>query len=283
MTAIESPCIIQVITDYGSDNAVNEVIPKLRKYFGFGSVEILNNTILNFNTINNAFWIAQHALNAELPTLIYHNVAPRKDDKSSRADNRGEELLGIKLDNGVVIVGPNSGFSHSLVLDHIVECVEIFVGGKSQFRSRDVFIEPAALYWRGDPHLETISVDPHSIIPKLESDVVLHIDNYGNIKTNITDIESKVGDEVEIKIGTFTTNALVAGGAFQQKEGQIGFVPGSSGWDDFKFYELFYRGGRADTQILKESGITGNVDQVIKPGDEVVVSHVGSKSVQQAD
>jgi hypothetical protein len=276
MTAIESPNIIHVVTDYGADNAVNEVIPKLRKYFGFGSVEILNTAIANFNTVNNAFWIAQLALTAELPTLIYHNVAPRKDDTHARQDNRGEQLLGIRLDNGVVVVGPNSGYSLALLHGHIVECSEIFVGGKSQFRSRDVFVEPAALFWRNDPYLETVDVDPALIIPTLDNHVVLHIDNYGNIKTSYTEIDAEPGDHVIVRIGTWTAQAVVAGGAFQQEEGTLGFVPGSSGWDS-PLYEVFYRGGRADTAIHEADGASAPVN-AIAPGDVISVEKVTTSS-----
>lgn len=281
MTATESPTIIQVITDYANDNAVNEVIPKLRKYFGFGSIDILHNDINNFNTINNAFWVAQHALTAELPTLIYHNVAPRKDDIHPRHNNRGEQLLGIRLSNGVVIVGPNSGFSHSLIRDHIVECKEIFVGGTSQFRSRDVFVEPAALFWRNDQYLETIDVDPELTIPHLENDVILHIDNYGNVKTSITNVDYDLGDTVAVHIGDYSVTATLAGGAFEQEEGALGFVPGSSGWNGEHFYEIFLRGGRADHSIhtTHDDENTPCVD--LSPGDIVSIEKITTSAASR--
>lgn len=263
------PFLIHLIADYGDDNARNEVIAALRAKFGTDP-DILCTDIENFNTVQNGFWIAQHALAAPrgLKVLVYHNVAPRKDDKNPRVDNRGEALIGLRLKNGNVIVGPNSGHSLSFVpANQVGECFEIFVGGKSQFRSRDVFIEPAFEFWYRSTTLEGLSVDPTQVASPLTDPVVVHVDNYGNVKTNITSVNAEPGDILRISVGKMVVEAVLAGGAFHQAEGQLGFVPGSSGWSD-PFYEIFLRGHSAADYIELHS----NNESKIHPGDPVTIS-----------
>jgi S-adenosylmethionine hydrolase len=299
-----SDLIIQFIADYGygTDNADNEVHLRLREFFGFSLVDIIHNPIPKFNTVNNAFWIAQHSLTTPLPlnTLIYHNVAPREDDKSVRRDNSGEMLLGVRLDNGVIIVGPNSGYSYSLVRDRIVQCFEIPVkkyleeykeahkGLGTQFRSRDIFVEPAAEFhhaFKGinfsptnldhtDPFFQSlVELDPLDIIPKLDKPVILHIDNYGNVKTNITAHNLNDGEKIFIDVGGYSVVATVAGGAFVQEKGSLGFVPGSSGWDA-QFHELFIRGQDASKEIVELSLYRGGVKHPLEPGQQLTLEIV---------
>ena len=213
--------------------------------------------------------VGQYALAPRLPEdpplLLYVNCAPRKDRRTSRADNEGEGLVYGKLKNGVELIAVNSKYSLSMVRSHVtsLRVVDVDKGG-SQFRSRDNFppvvgavaqgldIEP----WLGD------ELNPKKAIPQFKEGYIGYIDSFGNIKTTFRASSDrfqglKPGQEVEVDINGTEIVARVATGSFSVPEGNFAFAPGSSGWDD-RFWEVFQRGGNA-AQSFKDPQVGARV------------------------
>lgn len=142
---------IQLISDCSDPFAFNQVLRELRRNFGEeGFTYGIPQGVPSFNTTANAFLIADYALNAVGPTVVFHNVAPREDDPSPRFHNEGEPYAAVVLNNGTIVVGPNSGYSLSLIKSEVDRYFDIAIPLKpaTQFRSRDKFPELAARFSR---------------------------------------------------------------------------------------------------------------------------------------
>jgi hypothetical protein len=100
---------ICLIADYGTgDPAFAEVTQRLMMALPSSQINLLS--VPPFSTLATGFWIAQLGLNpGPEERLIYHNCAPRRDDKEPRPDNEGEGLTYALLPNGVKVVGVNAG------------------------------------------------------------------------------------------------------------------------------------------------------------------------------
>jgi S-adenosylmethionine hydrolase len=244
---------ISLIADYGiGDPAFSEVTQRLS--MALPSSQINQLSVPPFSTLATGFWIAQLGLNpGPNERLVYHNCAPRQDDKQARRDNEGEGLTYALLPNGVKVVGVNAGYTLSFIKDHSQEIrfVKVSRGG-SQFRSRDVFPNAAAAIAQGDFSLLGDDLKPEQI-PDPPIDRVAWIDGYGNIKTTIPahTVNLKPEEKVVIRVGDVVSDAVYSDGSFKVSEGTLAFAPGSSGWPDAKsgepirWMELFLRGGNA--------------------------------------
>jgi hypothetical protein len=248
--------LVQLVMDYDKgDMAEGEVIQALCRQLPFGWQ--MNFTKANsFKTTETGFIAGQYALAprsaGDPPLVIYINCAPRKDARSSRANNGGEELIYGELKNGVKIVGTNSKYSLSAMREHfiVLRSVKVDRGG-SQFRSRDNFPPFVGAVARGDDLSSWLGaeLDPHTAIPEFKEGYIGYIDSFGNIKTTFRASSAcvaglKPGQEIEVEINGTELVARVATGSFTVPEGNFAFSVGSSGWDD-RFWEIFQRGGNA--------------------------------------
>ncbi|MBR8839326.1 MAG: SAM-dependent chlorinase/fluorinase [Stigonema ocellatum SAG 48.90 = DSM 106950] len=244
---------ITLIADYGNgDPAFAEVTQRLLMALPGSQINLLS--VPAFSTLATGFWIGQLSLNpGPLDRLIYHNCAPRQDDKQPRRDNEGEGLTYALLSNGVKVVGVNAGYTLSFIKDYakMLHIVNVSKGG-SQFRSRDVFPTAAAAIASDDFSLLGSVLDP-SLIPDVPGDRVAWIDGYGNIKTTIAadTVNLKPEAKVVIRVGDVVSDAVYSDGSFKVPEGTLAFSPGSSGWsvpnqsNPVRWMELFLRGGSA--------------------------------------
>ncbi len=206
-----------------------------------------------FSTLAAGFCVAQLGLNeAPAGTIIYHNVAPRTDDKEQREENAGERLAFARLPTGVRVIGVNAGYAFSFVRDDADELRWASVPAEgSQFRSRDLFPKAAAAIALGQPDALAEEIKRKKI-PDALPDRVAYIDGYGNLKTTIRadSNELRSGSRVRARIGDFEREAIVSDGSFAVEHGQLAFAPGSSGWKsknggETRWMELFLRGGNA--------------------------------------
>jgi S-adenosylmethionine hydrolase len=243
---------ISLIADYGvGDPAFIEVTQRLLA--AVPSAQIHTCSVAPFSTLATGFWVAQLGLNpGPNERLIYHNCAPRQDDKQARRDNEGEGLTYALLTNGVKVVGVNAGYTLSFIKNHtkVIHIVKVSRGG-SQFRSRDVFPNAAAAIVGGDESLlgDVLKTDQ---IPDVPYDRVAWIDGYGNIKTTIPayTVDLQPEAKVIIRVGDVVSDAIYSDGSFRVPEGTLAFAPGSSGWavdggEPIRWMELFLRGGNA--------------------------------------
>lgn len=144
--------LVHIIADYGmGDLAFAEVVQRVKLHLP--DAEPILVPVPPFCTVAAGFCIAQLGLHTAPPgTLIYHNVAPREDDETARADNAGERLAYARLPTGVRVIGVNSGYTLSFV-KNVAEKLHwaSSTAEGSQFRSRDVFPQAAAAIALGLP------------------------------------------------------------------------------------------------------------------------------------
>ena len=244
--------LVHVIADYGwGDLAFAEVAQRIK--LCVPDAELLYTPVPPFATLAAGFCVAQLGLNSAPPgTVIYHNVAPRKDAEAARVDHEGERLAFALLPTGVRVIGVNAGYAFSFVRDAAQELRWASVpAGGSQFRSRDLFPEAAGDIVTGHPGTLAGEIEA-SEIPDAPPDWVAYADGYGNLKTTVQhgtlDIPS--GTAVRVRIGDKELEATASDGSFEVEEGKLAFAPGSSGWSgtggkEVRWMELFLRGGSA--------------------------------------
>lgn len=242
--------LLHLIADFGAgDLAFAEVIQRLKLHLP--EAEIVPTPVPPFATLAAGFCVAQLGMGeAPAGTVVFHNVAPRKDDTAARRDNDGERLVWAELPNGVQAIGVHAGYAFSFVRDRArtLRFVDAPSAG-SQFRSRDLFPEAVARVVRGEPGALLGALDPAGV-PAVPTDRVAYVDGFGNLKTTIVAERAPAsGSLLRIRIGERACEALVAGGGFSVPDGALAFSPGSSGWSgggaSVRWMELFHRGGSA--------------------------------------
>jgi S-adenosylmethionine hydrolase len=243
------PMLLHLIADFGhADLAFAEVSQRLKRLLP--EAELFLTTVPPFATLAAGFCVAQLGLNeAPEKTLIFHNVAPRCDNKGARQNNDGERLAYALLPNGVKVVGVHAGFAFSFLRDTATELHYVNVpSAGSQFRSRDLFPQGVAAVAQG--HTDVFAeVIPREHIPDIPKSHVAYIDGFGNIKTTVRAGDYQAGQQLQITLNKMTHTALVSDGSFSVPQGTLTFSPGSSGWltptGSVRWMELFLRGGSA--------------------------------------
>jgi S-adenosylmethionine hydrolase len=241
--------LLHLIADFGhADLAFAEVSQRLKRLLP--EAELIHTTVPPFATLAAGFCVAQLGLN-EAPenTLIFHNVAPRRDDKGARQNNDGERLAYALLPNGVKVVGVHAGFAFSYLRDVASELRYLNVpSAGSQFRSRDLFPGAVAGVANGSPEAFAEGM-PRDHIPDIPVNRVAYIDGFGNIKTTVPAGTYKAGQPLQVTLNNQTHTALVSDGSFAVPQGTLTFSSGSSGWQtssgSVRWTELFLRGGSA--------------------------------------
>lgn len=250
--------LVHLIADYGAgDLAFAEVTQRLA--LALPAPQVHATPVAPFDTLGAGFCVAQLAL-TEGPSdrLVIHNVAPRWDEPGPRPANEGERFCAGRTTGGVLIVGPNSGFSFSFCAPELESLRYLAVAAAgSQFRSRDLLppVLPALL--AGDTDVIKDCV-PRERVPEPPESVIAYVDGYGNLKTTINDAPAAPGARVLVRIGSVSATAVVADGTFAVAEGELALAPGSSGWTSHTgqrraFYELFLRGRSAANRFVDPS------------------------------
>lgn len=241
--------LLHVIADFGhADLAFAEVSQRLKCLLP--EAQLVLTSVPPFATLAAGFCVAQLGLN-EAPenTLIFHNVAPRRDNKEARQNNDGERLAYALLPNGVKVVGVHAGFAFSFLREVATEFHYVNVpSAGSQFRSRDLFPQGVTAVAKGQREaLSERMLLEH--IPSIPEGRVAYMDGFGNIKTTFLAGSYEVGQHLHITLNNVTQTAIVSDGSFSVPQGTLTFSPGSSGWDtptgQVRWMELFLRGGSA--------------------------------------
>ena len=244
--------LVHIVADYGhGDLAFAEVVQRIKTYLP--DAEPVLTPVPPFATLAAGFCVGQLGLNeAPAGTLVYHNVAPRRDDDDARVDNEGERLAFARLPTGVRVLGVNAGYAFSFVRDAAEELRWAAVpAGGSQFRSRDLFPQAAGALAVGQPDALAEEL-PRGGIPDVPAARVAYVDGYGNLKTTIEQAAATAEPRipVRVRIGDVELEAAASDGSFDVEEGRLAFAPGSSGWPTrdggrAAWMELFLRGGSA--------------------------------------
>lgn len=242
--------LLHLIADFGSnDLAFAEVAQRFKLYLP--DAELVMTTVPPFATLAAGFCAAQLALGDAPPeTVVFHNVAPRRDVTSARRNNDGERLAYVLLPNGVKVVGVNAGHAFSFLREQASELSFVNVPSDgSQFRSRDLFPQACAAVVRGEAGALAEGLEPRHI-PDISASVVAYIDGFGNLKTTLQVRDLPERGEVSVTLGSVSRKVIVADGSFSVPQGELCLAPGSSGWlgrdgGRVRWLELFLRGGSA--------------------------------------
>ncbi len=245
--------LLHVVADFGrGDLAFAEVAQRIKNLLP--EADLVLTAVPPFATLAAGFAVAQLALN-EGPNdaVVFHNVAPRRDDEAPRSDNAGERLAAMRLPNGVTVVGVHAGYAFSFLAESGAELryARADAAG-SQFRSRDIFPAALARIVRGERGaLE--GVVPAASVPPVPEARVAYVDAFGNVKTTVRSpgplAEAPEGSRVRVRVGTREHSAVLVRGSFSVPAGALALAQGSSGWrangHEVRWLELFLRGGSA--------------------------------------
>ena len=246
--------LVHVVADYGAagDLAFAEVTQRLAAVLP--AAVVVATPVGPFDTLAAGFVVAQLALN-EGPRhrIVFHNVAPRRDERDPRRANEGERFTLGEAPNGTIVVGPNSGHSLAFVREQMpLSYLDVPAAG-SQFRSRDFLPAAVGRLVGGERGVVGERVPPE-LVPEVPAEVVAYTDGYGNLKTTHDEPPAEGGARVLVRVGHAATTAIVSDGSFSVAEGELALAPGSSGWPlqgggERRFLELFLRGGSAAARL----------------------------------
>ena len=246
--------LVHVVADYGAagDLAFAEVAQRLMAQLPGAAV--VPTPVGPFDTLAAGFVIAQLALNeGPADRVVFHNVAPRRDETDPRRENEGERFTVGEAAGGTLVVGPNSGHSLAFVAGELaLHYLDVPAAG-SQFRSRDFLPAAVGRLARGDRGVILEEV-PGDMVPAIPAGVVAYTDGYGNLKTTLEEPPAANGERVLVRVGGAVTTAIASDGTFSVAEGELALAPGSSGWPltaggERRFLELFLRGGSAAQRL----------------------------------
>jgi hypothetical protein len=246
--------LVHLVADYGpaGDLAFAEVAQRL--LLAVPAATVVPTPVGPFDTLAAGFVIAQLALNeGPRDRVVFHNVAPRRDEADPRRANEGERFTVGETPGGALVVGPNAGHSLSFIREEAaLHYLEVPAAG-SQFRSRDFLPEAVGRLAGGDRGVVGEPV-ARELVPDVPADVVAYTDGYGNLKTTLDAPPAANGERVLVRVGASATTAIVSDGSFSVAEGELALAPGSSGWPlrdggRRSLLELFLRGGSAAARL----------------------------------
>ncbi len=262
--------LLHIVADFGpQDLAFAEVAQRLLSRLAHA--QIVCTPVPAFATLAAGFVAVQLAASeAPAGTVVFVNVAPRRDDRAARVDNDGERLLWARTPSGAQVVGVDAGETFAFLAE-VADEVRILEGATrgSQFRSRDLFPDAVARVALGDPGVFGAAV-PVAALPRVPDGRVAYVDGFGNLKTTwrwgALPAGLEPGAGATVAIGDRTLEARVAGGTFAVPEGTVAVAPGSSGYVDrhghtVRWVEVFLRGGDAASAF-----------GTVRPGDAVVLA-----------
>ncbi|KKU43225.1 MAG: hypothetical protein UX60_C0032G0015 [Berkelbacteria bacterium GW2011_GWA2_46_7] len=255
-----------LIADYCTDSlAVAEVELAMKRNtkapFSFTSV-----ASRPFNTIHTGFLLDQldRGLNPTeaKQTVFFLNTDPRTHTKEEMPKGDGSPLFLLTLKSGAVVISPNAGYCLSFIKNRTIKCEELTLDiSGTQFRSRDIFPLAVAKALEGDVPTKWRRNESLESIPDLQKGhYVLHVDNYGNVKTSITrkeltELGFEFGDKVIITIEKNKVLVSVLPSIFAGKPGSLVFAPGSSGDPTDPYCELSLR---FNGEVKKSAGSSVN-------------------------
>lgn len=273
-----------IIADYCYDGlATNEVVIAVQVLIKKTFKKIII-PVTPFNTIHTTF--AAYQLLKNIPPnkgkdyIFFLNTDPRTQTKNKIQQAKGANFIRVITDNNVSVVGPNAGYSFSLLKEQAKKVQSVSVSNKgSQFRSRDVFAKAIANLFQKSAAPVKYKDISKNVIPDMPKEcIVLHTDNYGNIKTSITrdhlkklgiglgtkikvTIESKIDSQKKAVNTVKTTDNM-----FGEKPGTLVLAPGSSGERENTYWELIVR----FANDYKDSG--SKRFNFPEPGDKIILN-----------
>ncbi len=237
--------LVQLVADRGgADLPFAEVVQRVRIAVPDAAIHLT--TVAPFDTIAAGFCVAQLALTDGPPDrIVVHDVA------GARREPGGQERFCIaRTRDGVLVVGPNAGWSWSFAVEGLCGLCRLDVAADgSPFRSRDLL--PLAVAHAAAEHPHAVCEDiPRSEVPPAPESAVAYVDGSGIVTTTIAEPPAAVGERVVVRIGAVSATAVVTGDATAIAPGSLALGAGSFGWRGRdgrrrRFLELIVGGGSA--------------------------------------
>lgn len=267
-----------ILSDWASDSlTVQEVRSAVEGYVK--DTASINITAVSStpSTIHTAFLKDQIVRTEEkygrpMETVIFQNTDPRIQTEQGVEQAKGAEFIVVRLRSGMYICGPNAGYNYSLIRHKIDEVYHYEGLDKgTQFRSRDLYSRVCAhLMDSMEDELDLVEVSSN-IIPGLRGFFVGHIDNFGNIKTTMTeeDLKGKIeyGESMQITLNKVKKRVIYTHNMFGAHPGELVIFPGSSGQKDNPYLEISVWRHFTEADISTGREAFNNV----RPGAEIKV------------
>lgn len=267
-----------VVADWGADSLTcQEVRSAVEGYLPATAVSNITFVASTPSTLHTSFIMEQlieveETLGRPKQLVIFQNTDPRLQTKKGVKKAEGAEMLVLKLKSGVFVCGPNAGFDFSLLKDKIQDiyiCNNKKAG--SQFRSRDLYSEISARLMASQLKKLDLTKSNKNIIPDTAGNYILHIDNYGNIKTNIIQKEflkkHNYGEKISVTINDISQKVLFVDNLFGAEPGVLVMYPGSSGKKGNPYLEISVR--REFTEKNPTTGL--HAFKHPRPGQKIVI------------
>ena len=222
-----------VISDWADDSLNRQELSiSVQGYLnnpGFPVVSFVSSTP---STIHASFLATQvveveERLGRPLETVIFV-------DCDLHTESAESQLLIIRLKTGLYLIGPNAGYSFSGVkskIDRAFNYPELIPDSK--FRARDTssrLIAHLLESMQDDLKLDEVHLDQ---IPQLQGFYIGHIDNFGNLKTTVTEELIKgiysYGQRIPVRVNGKTHHLRYVEHLSKGQMGEFIIYPGSSG------------------------------------------------------
>jgi hypothetical protein len=194
------------------------------------------------DTLAAGMWVARLALGDGPPDrLVVHYVAGADDD---------HDLCVGRTDSGVLVIGPNAGWSWSFAVDELHGPCHVDVPEMgSHLHTRDVLHAALAHLVAAHPHAIRAAVGRDEV-PAVPESVVACTDRHGNLQTTIDGPPGEAGERLTVRVGDVTAAATVATSRSAVADGELGLAAGPMSWPtragaEHRLLELFVRGGSA--------------------------------------
>ncbi len=229
------------------------------------------------SSIHTAFLIAQTVITEErygrpLNTVLFQGSDVVDENLEEGIKTRGKLFI-IRLKSGLHIIGPNSGFSFSLIKPKIDE-VFTYPGlsNSGSFRARDVLSRVVAHLMDSQQDDLALEEAHTNMIPEMQRYYVGHIDSFGNILTTIPEsiISEKLtyGDELQITINGVTKTVEYTESLFEGMREKLLIYPGTTGSQDDPYVEISMYRDLADPSSLTGEEVFNNPN----PGARIQLS-----------
>jgi hypothetical protein len=243
--------LIHLVADHGPGDLVHvQIVQQL--LLALPGVSVLPTRVPEGDTVAAGFCVAQLALSdGPDDRLVLHDVAS--------ATAAGEPLYAAHTGAGVVVIGPNTGWSWSFIATEVSSLCEldVCVGAAA----RGGLARAVSHVTRRHPHaICEVLEDPP--IPAVPERAVAYVDGGGTVETTVAEPPAAVGAAVMVRIGDVSAQARVAADRdCTVGEGELAITTGPAGWPTRAggrrtFVELFVGGGSAADRFARPRGGT---------------------------
>lgn len=223
---METP-IITLTTDFATDLYVGQMKGIILSINPFAKLIDLTHRIKSYSVIEAAFFIGQVC--KAFPEGAVHTVVVDPGVGSER------EAIILSTEK-YFYVGPDNGVFHFVIQDEKIKKVfqidkKLFKDAAPTFHGRDIFAPVAAFLSKGENPEKFGSPIEKEKLKKisLPSEVILYIDEFGNIITNIRK-EFPLGEKLIVEYKGKKITATFARIFSDVKEGEYVVLKGSSGY-----------------------------------------------------